>query len=235
MSASTARRASGAQTVYETVRAQIIDGALAPDTRLTEPGVARALGVSRTPVREALRLLLAEGLVQQQLTGGMRVAPLRSDDLGRIYDVRGRLEGLMARDACARMNAAYRAELQNLVALMERTRGIDAEALDLGRQFHTKIADCADNPWCEHLLHQIRGHIDRYRAFSTADPGRVGDAVTEHAGIFTALISGDPAAAERAMHEHVSRSAESARRALHLPDVRGAPGEAPRGARRRTT
>ncbi len=216
MSAQTSPRSSGALTVYTTVRAQIIDGTLAPDLRLTEPELAHSLGVSRTPVREALRLLMAEGLVLQQVTGGMRVAPLRSDDLNRIYDIRARLEGLLARDAAARMDVRFRHELLGIVEVMERTRGVDGDVLDLGRQFHAKIAECADNRWCVQLLHQIRGHVDRFRAWSTSDPGRPDEAVTEHGKILQALLAGDPDAAERAMLAHVARSAHAARRALRL-------------------
>jgi len=71
-----ARRQSGARAVYDLLRGRIIDGSLAPDARLTEPVLSAELGVSRTPVREALRLLQAEALVVELPTGGVRVAPL---------------------------------------------------------------------------------------------------------------------------------------------------------------
>lgn len=196
------------------LRARIIDGSLAPEARLTEPDLAQSLDVSRTPVREALRLLMAEGLVQQRLTGGMRVATLHSDDLDRIYEIRGRLEGLMARDACVRMDAVARVKLQNLMDLMERMKGVDTAVLDLGRQFHGAIAERADNPWCANLLHQIGGQVDRYRARSTSQPGRPDEAVAEHRRIFDQVTGGDPDAAEQAMREHVALSAAAARRAL---------------------
>lgn len=218
MPASLPQRPSGAQTVYDMVRAQIIDGTLAPDVRLTEPVLAQHLGVSRTPVREALRLLTAEGLVQQQLTGGIRVAPMRRLDLERIFDVRGRLEGLMAHDACVRMDERGRTELEELFDLMDRMRGHHRAVLDLGRQFHEKIGEHADNPWCSHLLHQLRAHVDRFRAASTGQPGRAADTVTEHHQVFEAVISGDAERAERTMRAHIDRSAEVAARALILDD-----------------
>ncbi|WP_171905313.1 GntR family transcriptional regulator, partial [Cellulosimicrobium cellulans] len=96
-SAGLARRQSGARTVYDVLRARIIDGSLAPGERLAEPVLADRLGVSRTPVREALRLLEAEALVVALPTGGVRVAPLDVADARRVYEVRARLEGLLAR------------------------------------------------------------------------------------------------------------------------------------------
>lgn len=211
-------RATGAKSVYDRIRSQIIEGTLAPDERLTEPGLAHALQVSRTPVREALRLLMAEGLVREQLTGGVRVTPLRIEDLSRIYEVRERLEGLMARDASIRISAEGRAELEYLHTLMERTRESDPTVLDLGGQFHAKIAEYADNPWCAQLLRQIRGHVDRYRARSTSRPGRIDEAIAEHRAVLEAVQTGTPHEAEEAMRHHVRLSAESAAQALRPGD-----------------
>ncbi|NMR19057.1 GntR family transcriptional regulator [Cellulomonas fimi] len=214
MSIANVRRGTGLETVYATVRGQIIDGSLGPGDRLTEPALAERLNVSRTPVREALRLLLAEGLVHRQLSGGLRVAPLRREDLARIFDIRARLEGLLARDASLRMTLEARSRLEKLLERMDRAEGDESEILRLGREFHATVAECADNPWCSQLLHEIRGHVDRYKAWATSDPGRPAKAAVEHRAIFDALMSGDPDAADRVMQEHVVSSAVAARRAL---------------------
>ncbi|MEV0810817.1 GntR family transcriptional regulator [Micromonospora sp. NPDC050200] len=204
------RRQSGAQAVYELMRAKIISGEFEPSGRLTEPELASALGVSRTPVREALRLLIAEGLVEQLPTGGSRVTPLDLADIRRVYDIRARLEGLLARDACTRMTRSDLDALDRLIGLMHRLRGDETEVLRLGREFHARIADVAENRWCDQLLHQIRGHVDRYRSLSTREPGRPDLAVVEHQAIYDALASGDPERAEQAMRVHVEQSATSA-------------------------
>ncbi|MFG3690649.1 GntR family transcriptional regulator [Micromonospora sp. NPDC047740] len=204
------RRQSGAQAVYELMRAKIISGEFEPGGRLTEPELARTLGVSRTPVREALRLLIAEGLVDQLPTGGSRVAPLDPADIRRVYDIRARLEGLLARDACTRMTQPDLDTLTRLINLMHRLRGDETEVLRIGREFHARIAEIAENRWCEQLLHQIRGHVDRYRSLSTREPGRPDQAVAEHQAIYEALASGDPDRAEHAMRLHVDQSATSA-------------------------
>ncbi|MGO3485232.1 MAG: GntR family transcriptional regulator, partial [Cellulosimicrobium funkei] len=127
-----ARRQSGARAVYDLLRGRIIDGSLAPDARLTEPVLSAELGVSRTPVREALRLLQAEALVVELPTGGVRVAPLDLADARRVYDVRARLEGLLARDACERATPDDVARLARLVTLMDAVRDHEDEVLRIG-------------------------------------------------------------------------------------------------------
>ncbi|MBD7951013.1 MULTISPECIES: GntR family transcriptional regulator [Oerskovia] len=208
------RRQSGARAVYDLLRQRIIDGTLAADARLTEPVLSAQLGVSRTPVREALRLLQAEALVVEQPTGGVRVAPLAVTDLHRVYDVRARLEGLLARDACERARPADVARLSRLVDLMDAVRDHEDEVLRIGAQFHGEIATLADNRWCSELLRQIRGHVDRYRSLSARERVGTTDHVDEHREVASAIASGDPDAAERAMREHIERSGAMAAKAL---------------------
>lgn len=208
------RRQSGARAVYDLLRQRIIDGTLAADARLTEPVLSAQLGVSRTPVREALRLLQAEALVVEQPTGGVRVAPLAVTDLHRVYDVRARLEGLLARDACERARPADVERLSRLVDLMDAVRDHEDEVLRIGAQFHGEIAALADNRWCSELLRQIRGHVDRYRSLSARERVGTTDHVDEHREVASAIASGDPDAAERAMRAHIERSGAMAAKAL---------------------
>jgi DNA-binding GntR family transcriptional regulator len=211
------RRQSGARAVYDLLRQHIIEGSLAADERLTEPVLSARLGVSRTPVREALRLLQAEALVVEQPTGGVRVAPLAVTDLHRVYDVRARLEGLLARDACERARPADVQQLARLVSLMDAVRDHEDEVLRIGAQFHGQIEALADNRWCSELLRQIRGHVDRYRSLSARERVGTTDHVDEHREVAHAIASGDPDAAERAMREHIERSAAMAAKALGEP------------------
>jgi len=213
-----ARRQSGARAVYDLLRSRIIDGTLAPGERLTEPVLSAQLGVSRTPVREAVRLLQAEALVVELPTGGVRVAPLDVADARRVYEVRARLEGLLARDACERARPDDVDRLQRLVTVMDAVRDHEDEVLRVGAQFHGEIEAIADNRWCSALLRQIRGHVDRYRTLAAR--GRVGttDHVDEHRAVADAIASGDPAAAEAAMNAHIDRSAALAEQALRTGD-----------------
>lgn len=204
------RRQSGSEAVYNVLREQIISGQLAPGDRLPELELAATLDVSRTPIREALRLLLGEQLVQQRPTGGFRVAPLDPEDVRGIYDVRALLEGQLARDACTRLTDADLARLDEQIARMSLLRDHDDEVVKIGREFHGVIERAGGNRWCLLLLQQIRGHVDRYRRLSTRAPGRTDHAVEEHRAILAALASRDPDRAEAEMRRHVQASAQSA-------------------------
>ena len=222
-------RQSGARAVYDVLRTQIIDGTLAPDERLSEPALASRLGVSRTPVREALRRLEAETLVVEQPTGGVRVAPLDVADARQVYEVRARLEGLLARRAAERVagsdgrsrsedagtaDADDVARLGRLVELMDAVRDHDDEVLRIGAEFHAVVERLADDRLCAALLRQIRGHVDRYRTLATRE--RVGTTahVDEHRAVARAVVGGNPDAAEHAMRAHIDSSAAAATRAL---------------------
>ncbi|MFC8732072.1 GntR family transcriptional regulator [Luteimicrobium sp. NPDC057192] len=221
-------RQSGARAVYDVLRTEIIDGTLAPDERLSEPALAARLGVSRTPVREALRRLEAETLVVEQPTGGVRVAPLDVADARRVYEVRGRLEGLLARRAAERVaddaaaDSADVARLARLVELMDAVRDHDDEVLRIGAEFHAVVERLADDRLCAALLRQIRGHVDRYRTLATRE--RVGTTahVDEHRAVARAVVGGDPDAAEDAMRAHIDQSAAMAARALARATSSGA-------------
>jgi DNA-binding GntR family transcriptional regulator len=208
------RRQSGSEAVYEVLRAQIIAGELAPGERLPEVDLAASLGVSRTPIREALRLLLGEQLVERRPTGGFRVSPLDIADVKGVYEVRALLEGLLARDACERLTEDHLATLRQQIDRMSLLRDHDGEVVKIGREFHGLIEEVAGNRWAPQLLQQIRGHVDRYRTLSTRSAGRSGEAVAEHQAVYDALVARDPERAQAVMRDHVHRSGESALKAL---------------------
>lgn len=214
------RRQSGAQAVYEVLREQIVSGALPPGDRLPELELAAGLGVSRTPVREALHLLSAEHLVEPRATGGFRVAPLDRSDVRSIYDVRAALEGLLAREASRRLTEQELSELHRHIERMSLLHDHEDEVVKIGREFHGLIESAAGNRWCLLLLQQLRGHIDRYRTLSTRTRGRATEAVTEHQAIYEALAARDADAAERVMREHVQHSAASTLRSLEWSEER---------------
>jgi DNA-binding GntR family transcriptional regulator len=197
------RRGSGAQVVYDTLRRRIHDGELAPGERLHETELAASLSVSRTPLREALRMLLAEGLVHQLPTGGMVVAPLDPDDMRELYVVRAALEGVVAREACDRLTDEDFGELRGLVDQMQLLVEYPREVHRLGTIFHGRILEASRNRRAAQLLEQLRGHLLRYQAISTRGQTRRHDAVTEHRHILDALVLRDADAAERLMRAHV--------------------------------
>lgn len=188
---------------YERLRALIVDRSLAPGALLSEPELAEQLGVSRTPVREALRTLTAEGLAVKLSSNRTIVAPVSIEELGHVYDVRARLEGLIAGDAARRVTPDDEQYLRRQVALMERMRDDYEEVVRIGADFHDRIRLMSGNELAGSLLHIVRGHVDRYRTLTTSEPGRSSDAVDEHRRVCEAVLSGDAELAERTMREHI--------------------------------
>lgn len=203
MDAAPARRVSGAQLVYRTLHDQIASLQLAPGTRLHETELAAAHDVSRTPLREALRMLLADGLVQQLPTGGMVVAALDPGQMRDLYEVRAALEGVVARQACERLADADVTALETLVDQMSRLVDYPDEMLRLGNAFHARLLTVSGNGYAEQVLRLLRGHLRRYQALTaTIDPRRR-KAYVEHSDILDALRERDGDLAEARMREHV--------------------------------
>jgi DNA-binding GntR family transcriptional regulator len=197
------QRASGAQLVYGELRERILNLDLAPGARLTEAELAAEMAVSRTPLREALRMLLAEDLVEQLPTGGMLVRRLDLQDMQELYAVRAALEGLAAREACRRLTEADLEALGNLVEQMRLLVDHPAELTRLGREFHARIAAISGNRRCEQLLRQLHGHMRRYHALSSRREPRRRAALEDHRALFEALRARDPDAAEQTVRDHV--------------------------------
>ncbi len=197
------RRASGAQVVHDMLRERILTLELPPGTRLYETDLARELQASRTPLREALRMLLAEELVIQQPPGGMVVRPLDEQDMRELYAVRAALEGLLVREACDRLTATDRAEMAALLDQMRLLVDHPGDLLRLGRQFHDRFARASGNRRCQQLLRQIQAQVGRYQVLTNRESPRRRETLGEHRAIFEAAVAGDGELAERRMREHI--------------------------------
>jgi DNA-binding GntR family transcriptional regulator len=216
------QRVSGAQLVYGEVRERILSLQLEPGARLHEADLAAELRVSRTPLREALRMLLAEDLIEQLPTGGMLVRRLDLEDMRELYAVRAALEGLAVREACGRLTDADLEGLERLVEQMQLLIDHPAEMTRLGGEFHAGIAAIAGNRRCQQLLRQLHGHMRRYHALSSRRETRRRAALEDHRALFEALRSRDPDAAERTVREHVMAACEEGlTSAADLLDERG--------------
>lgn len=205
-----ARRASGAQLVYSELRRRILDLELPPGRRLYEPELSAALNVSRTPLREALRLLLAEDLVDQLPTGGMVVRPLSETDIHELYGVRAALEGLIAAEAAGRLDEAGADALRGLIARNQRLVDLPEDAMHAGHDFHLRIADIAGHSWASRLHQQIDGHLARYRAFTNRGQERRTAALAEHEAILEALLARDAIRARERAEAHVLAARDAA-------------------------
>lgn len=201
---------SGGRLVYEELRERILDLRLEPGQRLYEPELSADLGVSRTPLREALRLLMAEDLLEQLPTGGMVVRTVSARDAEELYGVRARLEGLLAERAAERVDARGVAALRDLLDRNAALAGLPTGAMDAGQQIHQEIARIADHGWATRMLAHIDGQLARYRRFSNTTQERRDAALEEHRGIVEAVATGDSALAARLAQEHVLAARDSA-------------------------
>lgn len=208
------RRASGGQLVYAELRRRILSLELQPGQRLYEPELAATLQVSRTPLREALRLLLAEDLIDQLPTGGMVVRPLAASDIEELYSVRAALEGLMTGEAARRLTDDDVAELRGLVDRNARMVGDAEDAMRAGHDLHLRIAEVAGHGWARRLHAQVDGHMSRYRPFTNESQDRRTAALAEHRAIVEALVARDADGARRLAESHVLAARDVALEAI---------------------
>lgn len=191
--------------VAETLRQQLAGGALKPGDRLIEMRIARQMGVSQTPVREALRLLEREGLVEHRPRRGVYVTRLSAHDIDEIYSLRCALESLAIRRAMRSMTAVDLTGIEGIVAAMEAAaRDGDADGLvALASRFHEAICALSRHG---RLLSMWRSIVAQTRHVSTtAGHLYVAHLPTEaayHRDVLNAMRTGDPDAAERAIQEH---------------------------------
>ncbi|MFJ4027853.1 GntR family transcriptional regulator [Paenarthrobacter sp. NPDC089989] len=196
-------RNTGAHLVYTELKRQILDLELKPGTRIYEPAMAAALQVSRTPLREAIRRLISESLLEQQPTGGVLVPLLDATAISELYDVRAALESLMAREACAR---ATEADIEKLQGILERNAalvGFADEAMKYGVTLHATIASIAGNSWALRFHGQIASQVERYRYFTNNSPERREEALADHRRLVAALAAKDADTAAKIAFDHV--------------------------------
>jgi len=192
-----------ADAVYEALRRSILDGELAPGQRLRSDALANELAVSRTPVREALRKLEAEGLVQAARSG-LVVRALSEEDLHEIFYVREALEGMAARLAAENATRADIEELEALVEDMEAVaaRGDIATLRGLTGEFHALVCRASRNRRLIEALAALLDQVRQVRSSTLYMEGRPADAVAEHRGLVQAIAQRDAERAETLARAH---------------------------------
>jgi len=208
----TRQASSRAELVYITLRQDILNNTYRPGQRLSEEAIAQELNVSRTPVREALKRLHAEGFVEITPHRGAVVRDPSGEELAELCTVREVLEGLAARLAARSISLIEVYSLERLLAEMEAAmaegRLADLDALNF--QFHETIWIASRNRYLAHQLRQLRQFVHRLQESTLTVQGRKEEAYREHKALFEACAAGDPDEAERLAREHV-RKAESVR------------------------
>lgn len=201
------------QIVYRRLLEEIRDGMLMPGARLREVELAERLGLSRTPVREAIRLLEADGLVIHQPRQGAVIRTLDYPEVMELYEMRIVLEGTSARLAA---RAANDAELAQLAELNEEFAAASDErtAARLNRQFHDMLLEAARNRF---LIKAVRGQQKTMMILGPTtlmQPSRVDEAAEEHRIVLRALLARDGDAAESAMRAHFNSAQKVRLRSL---------------------
>jgi len=210
-----AHRGAMADVAYWTLREAMRAGVIRPGEQLVELDLAAALAMSRTPIREALRRLEVERLVENAPRRGLVVPTITLDDLIEIFEIREVLEGLAARRAAQRMGAAELAAVGGTIARMEQALA-SGDLIQLGEastQFHRLIRTGSRYSRLPTLLSLM---FDAHRSVSVHEfaPDRAAAAVAEHRAIYEAIAAHDQDAAERLAREH-SRNALRAQILAH--------------------
>lgn len=200
---------SRAQELYAWLRAAIERGELEPHERLVETALADLASVSRTPVREALQRLEADGLVREGEGGGLEVCGFSLDELADLCTVRATLEGLVTELAANARSHFEIDTLRRIVAAERNTLSSDAgvEAqIELNHAFHDTVWRASRNRYLADELWRLRSLIERLQETTLRDPSRLGESIREHAAIVRALEARDAEAAQRLGREHFQRA-----------------------------
>jgi GntR family transcriptional regulator, trigonelline degradation regulator len=202
--------------VYEELKAAIVDLRLAPGDPLREAALAEQLGVSKTPIREALTRLEQEGLVETTSFKGAVVTGYSRRDLIEIYELRELLENAAARAAAGSMSEVDLARLDRICRESRKLKKIsDAAGLAaLLSEFDDVVFDQVRNSRIRALIENLRAHLTRIGLLTAEIPGRIEASVDEHEKIVAAITARDPDQAERFMSEHIRSVRDDQLRAL---------------------
>jgi DNA-binding GntR family transcriptional regulator len=185
---------------------EILSGVMAPGTRIDEQTLASRFGVSRTPVRDALRQLEASGLIDLRPRQGAFVAELTLGKLLELFEIMSSLEGLCARLAARRASAEEVAAIQHIQDDLVRLVEVgDADAYyTRNRDFHERIYAASANGTLEEMTRSIRNRVGPYRRHQLRRLGRLKASAAEHQAVLDAIAAGDPERAEFLMRDHIS-------------------------------
>ena len=198
------------QEVAERLRQRIFAHELQPGAWVDEQALAEQYGISRTPLREALKVLAAEGLVTMKVRRGAYVTEVNEKDLSDVYHLLSLLESDAAGVVAARASAAELKELQALHAELEAAVADREKFFAVNERFHMRLLEIADNRWRDQMVADLRKVMKLNRHNSLLKSGRIQESLAEHAAIMKALASRDSASAMQRMREHFANGLEAA-------------------------
>jgi DNA-binding GntR family transcriptional regulator len=199
------------EIVFESLREAIINGILEPGERLMEIQLAEEMGVSRTPVREAIRKLELEGFVVMIPRKGAYVAGISMKDIADVFEIRAALESLAAGLAAERITEEELEQLERtLVRNSEVTEINNLDALvDIDTDFHDVLYKASRNERLVQIISNLREQIQRFRKASLSHPGRMKDALGEHKKMVEAISERNVELAQNLAREHIENAENS--------------------------
>lgn len=194
--------------VFKYIKSQIITGNYNPGESLVESKLAEELGVSRTPIREAIRLLELEGLVETTPNKGAVVLGISGKDVEDIFAIRELIEGLAARWAAERITPLEKKELKKVIDLMEfySQKGDLDELAELDNQFHHIIYEATGSKILNLTLSNLHQYVQLARLESLKVPKRLDQTLSEHHAVLDSFMAGNPDKAQEALTKHVKNA-----------------------------
>ena len=199
------------ENVAERLREQIFSHELAPGSWLDEQSLALAFGISRTPMREAIKVLASEGLVTTKMNKGAYVTEVDRRDLEQIFTVLSLLEGQAAKETALKATEAQLTQLDDLHHRLEKAaadRDLE-QFFEINVKFHDVIGEIAGNKWMNGVIADLRKVLKLQRRDSLGRGGRLLSSLIEHREILQAILKRDSLAAEAAMRKHLARGLEA--------------------------
>jgi len=198
------------EEVAELLRERIFSRELPPGSWIDELKLADSYGISRTPLREALKVLATEGLVTMKVRRGAYVTEVNEKDLTDVYHLLSLLESDAAGVVAATATPAQLAELQSLHDELEAASGIRSRFFEINEAFHRRLLALADNRWRDQMVNDLRKVMKLNRHNSLLKSGRIEESLAEHRALMAALTSGQVDAAVQCMRQHFASGLEAA-------------------------
>lgn len=197
--------------VLSKLRAMILRGDLAPGERVQERTLCEQFGISRTPLREALKVLAASGLIELWPSRGARITPLRADEVAEIFDVIAILEREAGGLAASMLDAARIDELSRLHGVMlAHARAQEFEKLlQVDLRIHRTLVEVAGNRMLAAVHEGLAIRVERARFIVSTDPERLQHSMREHEVIMEAILGRDPARVAEALHRHCLKTRDA--------------------------
>jgi DNA-binding GntR family transcriptional regulator len=193
-----------AEVARQHIQSMVLSGAVGPGDRITTREVSDALGISETPIREAIRSLASEGWLEVQNHIGAVVQGLRAEQIREISALRGIVCGLAIELGAASFDAARLAKIDENIAISADllAKGDYDGFGEMNYDFHLLLCDNPESPWCRRLLENMHGQMSAQRHGLAPQPGRLGEALKEHGLIRDMLRAGDFAGAADMVKQH---------------------------------